>query len=79
MSKEKPVCASDLFLYTSGIPELDFNDFEFVSHAADGGTGSVFKFARKRDPNSLVAMKFFGMKGCQRPDLRAIEEEIKTD
>ena len=79
MSKNHPIIATDLFLHTSGIPELDFNDYEYVAHAADGGTGSVFKFARKDNPNSLVALKFFGMRGCQRPDSRSIEEEISTD
>lgn len=27
----------------------------------------------------MVAMKFFGLKGCQRPSPRTIEEEILTD
>lgn len=76
---EHPIIATDLFLYTSGVSELDFNDFVCVGHVADGGCGSVYKFSRKADPMSLVAMKFFGMKGCQRPDTRAIEEEITTD
>ncbi len=81
MSKEEehPIIATDLFLYTSGIPELDINDFTIASHAADGGSGSVFKYTRKSDPSSSVAMKFFGMKGCSRPDPQTIEEELVTD
>ena len=73
-----PVLASDVFLYTNSIPELKYEDFEFLQHAADGGCGSVFKYRRIAD-GQLVAMKFFGMKGCSRPSPRAIEEEIQLD
>jgi len=53
-------------------------DFEYVSHAADGGWGSVFKYRRKLD-GSLVAMKFFGMTGTAKPIGKAIESEILKD
>jgi serine/threonine protein kinase len=70
--------ASTIFLYTSGIPELIYEDYEFVEHVADGGFGSVFKYRRRSD-GQLVAMKFFGMHGCFKPVEREIEDEFKKD
>ena len=61
-----------------GIPELRFQDFEVLSHVADGGYGAVFKARRKAD-GKCVAMKFFGyVKG--KFEQRYIEkEEIAKD
>ena len=60
------------------LPELDMNDFEFMSWCADGGWGSVYKYRRKTD-GKMVAMKFFGMNGCHVPNLAAIELEFIMD
>ena len=69
--------ASEAFLSLS-IPAMNMEEFEFISHAADGGWGSVFKYRRLSD-NSIVAMKFFGMSGCAKPVQHVIEEEIVKD
>jgi serine/threonine protein kinase len=79
---DRPVLASEKFLRDSGLPELIFENYTFVSHIADGGWGSCFKFRQSDggpDDGKFVAMKFFGMLGCSKPMPQMIEEEIKTD
>ena len=75
-----PKLASETFLkYAKDkcVPELDYNDFEYICHVADGGYGSVFRYRRK-DDGKLVAMKFFGM--VSDPSQQYIEkEEIVKD
>lgn len=79
---DRPVLASENFLRDSGIPELIFENYTFVSHIADGGWGSCFKFRQSDggpDDGKMVALKFFGMVGSSKPIPQMIEEEIKKD
>jgi hypothetical protein len=43
-----------------GIVELDYSDFVFIGHVADGGYGCVYKYHFRSDPNRYVAMKVEG-------------------
>ena len=55
-----PKLASDLFLKyvkVKNVPELNYHDFEYINHVADGGYGAVFRYRRKED-DKLVAMNF---------------------
>ena len=72
-----PILASNDFL-SKDIPQLSIHDYEYISHAADGGWGSVFKYRCKLD-GKLVALKFFGMNGTARPMGKEIENEILKD
>ena len=74
---DHPKLASDLFLKyvkVRNVPELDYNDFEYIGHIADGGYGSVFRYKRKED-DKLVAMKFFGMIDSSEPSQQYIEQD----
>ena len=61
--QQYPSKATQSFL-NRGLPELCYDDFEYVSHPGDGAWGSVFRYRRISD-GKFVAMKFFGMRGLE--------------
>ena len=74
---DHPKLATDLFLKyvrVKNVPQLNYNDFEYICHVADGGYGSVFRYRRKED-GKLVAMKFFGMVHGSEPSQQYIEQD----